>query len=108
MSSQLVFGKVGETVQLRLQAVFADEVLEKFFGQTRQRSGGNFYFDLGDVAAAKTVNFQNLLKIDLLPVGNNESGCSICMDSVDDDNPEILLEYTVQDTQSFLHCDKTL
>ena len=43
--------------------------LEKFFSQTQQRSGGNFYFDIGDVTAgAKTVNVQNLLKIDLLPV----------------------------------------
>ena len=51
-----------------LQAVFADEALEKFFGQTRQRSGGNFYIDVGDVmAAAKTFNLHNLLKNNLLP-----------------------------------------
>ena len=45
------------------QAVFADEVLEKFFGQRRQRSGGNFYIDIGDVmASAKAFNLHNLLR----------------------------------------------
>ena len=28
-----------------LPGVFADEALEKFFGQARQRNGGNFYID---------------------------------------------------------------
>ena len=72
----------------------------------QQRSGGNFYCDIKDVTAvAKTVNLQNLLSNDLLPIGNTEAGCSICMDSVDDDDPEIHHEYTVQDAQNFLHCD---
>ena len=30
-----------------LQAIFADEVLEKFFGQTQERIGGNLYIDIG-------------------------------------------------------------
>lgn len=81
--------------------------MEKFYGQTQQRSEGNLYFDTGDVTAVtKTVNLQNLLNNDQLPVRNNESGCLICMDLVDDNDLEVLHEYTVQDTQSFLHCDK--
>lgn len=81
--------------------------MENFYGQTQQRSEGNLYFYTGNVAAAtKTVNLQNLLNNDQLPVRNNESGCLICMDLVDDNDLEILHEYTVQDTQSFLHCDK--
>ena len=31
-----------------LPGVFADESLEKFFGQARQRNGGNFYIDIVD------------------------------------------------------------
>ena len=64
--------------------------LGKVFWPNAAKKWGKFYFDIGDVTAiAKTVNLQNLLKKDLLRVGNNESGCSICMESVDDDDPEI-------------------
>lgn len=46
-----------------LQAVFADKVLEKFFGQTPQRIWGNFYIDIGDVAVGhKNFILHNLLK----------------------------------------------
>ena len=59
-----------------------------------KKSGGNSCFEIRDViAAVKTVNLQNLIKNDLRPVGNTESGCLIYMDSVDDDL-EILYEYT--------------
>ena len=52
-----------------LQAFFEDEVLEKFFGQKRQRIGDNCYIDFRNITAA--ANLHNLLKSDLLPVGNN-------------------------------------
>ena len=46
-----------------LQLVFADEVLQNFFDQTRQRIGLNFYIGIRDAtAAAKTVNIHNLFK----------------------------------------------
>ena len=46
--------------------MFADEAIEKFFGQARQRSGGNFYIDVGDIkAAAATKNLHALLKYDV-------------------------------------------
>ena len=90
-----------------LQAIFADEVLEKFFSQTWQRIGGNFYIDIGDITAvAKIVNIHNPVKNDLLPIGKNESGYLIYMNSVDDDDLEILHEHTEQDTQSLLDCDE--
>ena len=42
-----------------------------FFGQTRQRGGGNFYIDTVDImAAAKVVNLHTLLKYDILPAEN--------------------------------------
>ena len=58
---------------------------EKFLGQMGAKKW--HCIDIGDVSAVpKTVNPQNFLKIDLLPAGNNEPGCTICMDSVDDDS----------------------
>ena len=38
-----------------LPAVFSQDPLEKFFGQARQRHGGNFYIDIGDVISAGKV-----------------------------------------------------
>ena len=90
-----------------LQAIFPDEILKKFFCQSWLKIWGNFHIDIVDItAAAKTDNLHNLLKDDLLLVGNNESGFSSCMDSVKDDYLEILHEHTVQDTQSLLDCDE--
>ena len=52
---------------------------------------------------------QNFHKYGLLPIENNESGCLICIDWVDDeDDPEILHEHTAQDTQSSVHCDENI
>ena len=46
-----------------LPDVFAGEALEKFFGQARKCSGGNFYTDAVDIkAAAETKNLHTLLK----------------------------------------------
>lgn len=51
-----------------LPGVFADEVLEKFFGQDRQRNGGNFYTGIVDItAAAETKNLHALLKYKSTP-----------------------------------------
>ena len=61
-----------------LPGVFADEVLEKFFGKTTMRVGGTFYIDVVDVIAfAKNTNLHALLKYDILPVENNYSVCSM-------------------------------
>ena len=43
-----------------LPGVFADEALEKFFGQARQCSGGNFYTDAVDIKATATAETKNL------------------------------------------------
>jgi len=44
-----------------LPAIFSQDPLEKFFGQARQRFGGNFYIDIGDFLAAAKV--QRLLQL---------------------------------------------
>ena len=51
-----------------LPRIFSDDALEKFFGQSRQRSGGNFYIDVVDInAAANIVNLKSLIKYDIFP-----------------------------------------
>ena len=59
-----------------LPGIFADEALEKFFGQARQRSGGSFYIDNKDiVAAAKIKNLQTLTKHGIMPDKNVPISC---------------------------------
>ena len=60
-----------------LPGVFADEALEKFFGQARQRNGGNFYIKIVDIkAAAETKNLHALLKYESKPHNSNNVPCS--------------------------------
>jgi len=48
-------------------ALFSQDLLEKFFGQARQRCGGNFYIDVSDViCAAKVQRLYQLLKDDVV------------------------------------------
>ena len=55
-----------------LPGVFPDEALEKFFGQSRQRNGGNFYVDIVDIkAAAETKNLHALWKYESMPHKSN-------------------------------------
>ena len=51
-----------------LPSIFSDDAIEKFFGQARQRAGGNFYIDVKDIkAAAKVKNLHTLVKHDVMP-----------------------------------------
>ena len=89
-----------------LQAALADDVLERFFDQTQERSGSNFHIDIRNVTATgKAVNLHSFLPNDLLLVESNDSDCSICMDSVDENDLEILHEHTEQNAQSLFDCD---
>ena len=66
-----------------LSGVFADEALEKFFGQYRQRSSGHFYIDAADIkAAVEAKNLHTLLKYDSTPHQSDGLACSskICFD----------------------------
>ena len=72
-----------------LPGVFADVALEKFFGQARQCSGGNFHIDAVDIkAAAETKNLDALLKYDSTPQESDYVTCNsnIC---IDDDSLDI-------------------
>lgn len=62
-----------------LPAVFSQDPLEKFFGQARQRFGGNFYIDICDViAAAKVQRLHQLLKLDIIPKYDAQRTCTSC------------------------------
>ena len=93
-----------------LPAIFADKVLEKFFGKTRQRNGGNFYIDVVDVlSAAKVTNLHTLLNYGIMPEKNVKStGCKACEESINDDDVELIHDVTLNETQSLLSSDETL
>ena len=58
-----------------IPAVFSQKPLEEFFGQCRQSVGRNFYIDIGDViTSAKAQHLHQLLKYDIVPVGD---GCDV-------------------------------
>lgn len=87
-----------------LPGVFADEALEKFFGQARQRSGGNFYIDIVDIkAAAETKNLHALLKYESTPHQSHDVPCTsnIC---IDDDQFDI----TIADTEDLVQSNDTV
>ncbi|CAK8695152.1 unnamed protein product [Clavelina lepadiformis] len=91
-----------------LPGVFADEALEKFFGQARQRSGGNFYIDIVDIkAAAKTKNLHALLKYELTPCESHDVPCTsnIC---IDDDQFDINIADTEDLVQSISVMERRL
>ena len=89
--------------------VFADEVLEKFFGKTRMRVGGNFYIDVVDViASAKNTILHALLKYDIFPVENNYSVCKIWEESPCEDDVKFLNDFQLDESQSLLLSDNAL
>ena len=89
-----------------LPAIFADEALEKFFGQARQRCGRNFYIDVVDImAAAKVTNLQTLLKHDIMPESSSRVfDCNKnCTSSITrDELSELIDEITPRDTRELL------
>ena len=61
-----------------LPGVFPDEALKKFFGQSRQRNGGNFYVDIVDIkATAETKNLHALWKYESMPHKSNNVPCTL-------------------------------
>lgn len=95
-----------------LPSAWSQNPVEKFFGQARQRSGGNFYIDIVDVrAAAKAQHLHQLLKYDVMPVGdhkNCKATCTLCSIDVFDDDKEVLDDIAITDTEILIHSDDTL
>ena len=93
-----------------LPAVFSQDPLEKFFGQARQRCGGNFYIDMADViSAAKVQRLHQLIKHDVVNrAGTRPSLCDYCDLTVDVRDLELVPEITINDTQTLLESNDTL
>ena len=87
----------------------SDEALEKFFGQARQRRGGNLYIDVVDImAAGKIVNLQTLIKHEIMPESSYREldcykNCTTSENSAE--RSELIDEITPQDTQELLRSD---
>ena len=91
-----------------LPAIFADEALEKFFGQARQRSGGNFYIDVIDiVGASKITNLKSLLKHGIKPDKELSNSCK-CVPLSVEKKLEVLDELSLSDTKEFLKSNDPL
>jgi hypothetical protein len=92
-----------------LPAVFSQDPLEKFFGQARQRFGGNFYIDISDVmAAAKVQRLHQLLKLDIIPKYDAKRTCSECTATPVEQDLEMLQDVTTDETENLIHSDDCL
>ena len=93
-----------------IPAGFSQKTLEKFFGQCRQRVGGNFYIDIGDViASAKAQHLHQLLKYDIVPVsdGCDVVQCQLCNVAVDTNVLKLIDEISLEDMENVLESDVT-
>ena len=86
-----------------LPAVFSQDPLEKFFGQARQRHGGNFYIDVGDViSAGKVQSLHQMLKYNVIPQGCGEWKCSYCTAPITLQDIDLMQETCIEDIQVLL------
>ena len=92
-----------------LSAIFSQDPLEKFFGQARQRCGGNFYIDILDVLAVMRMQIlHQLLKLDLMPDPCATLKCPSCTESVHPDDINVLHTLSLVNTQELLQSDGEL
>jgi hypothetical protein len=86
-----------------LPATFSQDPLEKFFGQARQRCGGNFYIDIGDVlATAKVQCLRQLVKLEVTPTALTDHHCQNCSRDIDDVVLGQMQDLDIEDTQLLL------
>ena len=84
-----------------LPAVNSQDPAEKFFGQARQRCGGNFYIDIVDVmVVAKMQVLHQLLK--LQPDKSHSYKCPSCTQEVNPDDIDVVRDLSITETQSLL------
>ena len=85
-------------------AVLSTNPLEKFFGQSRQRIGSNFYIDVLDItAAAKVQRLHQLIKNDIIPVdGESRKFCESCTEGLRENDIDLINEVSIYTTQELL------
>ena len=83
--------------QYILPSKFSKDPLERFFGQARQRCGGNLYIDIGDVmSAGKTQHIHQLVKYDIIPHGTAGGNCSVCDLDIQETDMQLLHELSAE------------
>ena len=80
--------------QYVLPGIFSDDALEKFFGQSRQRSGGNFYIDVVDINAAAKIG--NLIKYDIFPANEKQLEECQCSNLSEEEKNLIIEEFSIK------------
>ena len=91
-----------------LPSVFSQDPLEKFFGQARQRFGGNFYIDVKDVlVAGKVQRLHQMVKYDAIRKDNSNSDphalrCSSCEDELCEEDIDLLESFQICNTGELL------
>ena len=94
-----------------LPAIYSQNPIEKFFGQARQRVGGNFYIDIGDViASAKAQHLHQLLKYDIIPDCESSAvvHCVLCASTVKSTDLEVIDETSIKDTEDLFNSSDTM
>ena len=82
---------------------WSENPIENFFGQARQRMGGNFSIDICDVmAAGKVLNLHQLIKYDIVPDGNQATDCEYCNMIPISVDLELVSNLAITDTQTLL------
>ena len=87
-----------------LPSVFSQDPLEKFFGQARQRFGGNFYIDVKDVlVAGKVQRLHQMVKYDAISKDNNSDPfapqCSSCEDEPSEEDIDLVESLQICNTK---------
>ena len=84
--------------------------MEIFFGIARQRHGGNFYINVGDVlAASKVQRLHQLMKNDVaLSTEKLQSACKLCNETISLEDTEILIDLSLEDTEALLSSSDSL
>ena len=91
--------------QYILPAVFSQDPVEIFFGQARQRSGGNFYIDILDVVAvAKVQQMNQLVKHGIIPENHEDqhNQCSTCTEVTYSEDIDLIKKLDISDTQKLI------
>ena len=78
--------------------------MEIFFGIARQRHGGKFYINVGDVlAASKVQRLHQLMKNDVaLSTEKLQLACKLCNEAISLEDTEILIDLSLGDTEALL------
>ena len=85
--------------------MFSTNPLEMFFGQSRQRVGGNFYIDVvGVISAAKVQRLHHLIKNDIIPTDDAiRKTCVYCEVDINEEDLNIVGEFNIDDAQELLN-----